>query len=497
MNKSKRAGGMQVDVTEQISSEVFRKTGSSPEEYRLVREKKGVFVYRCLFQGELAIAKYFVHEADRREIDNYRLFSEANVETVRVYALCERCVLMEDVEASAQWRMGVEEDLSDDRVARAIARWYVGLHAPDGGMRMRWSENDQLNRKNMELLQNRLPEAQTLWEYVCENLDLVEEIIQSMPSVITYNDFHWSNLAVRKDKGAALMLDYNLTGRGYRYADLRNVTEALSEKSGKDFMEEYERTYRRLYRRELDVGWEKQADDVISPILGLINACERAEFPKWTNALKSAATDGTLLEKARALFQKWYREKLKKELSEYTSYNEQEERDRLLILEWLESGESAFIRENRSAHITASAWIVNPARSRVLMAYHNIFGAWAWLGGHADGEANLKEVARREAMEESGIGEARLLSDAIFSVEALTVDGHEKNGKYVSSHLHLNVTYLFEANDGEALRVKDGENSAVDWVDADKLEDVVGERWMMERIYSKLRAKAESFAPTK
>ena len=34
----------------------------------------------------------------------------------------------------------------------------------------------------------------------------------------------------------------------------------------------------------------------------------------------------------------------------------------------------------------------------------------------------------------------------IYSLEILSVDGHEKWGRYVSSHLHLNVTYLLEAD---------------------------------------------------
>ena len=132
---------------------------------------------------------------------------------------------------------------------------------------------------------------------------------------------------------------------------------------------------------------------------------------------------------------------LMEQLSAYVPYNEQEARDRALLLECLRREPEVLTRQNPLAHFTASAWIVNPARTRVLMAYHNIYHSWSWLGGHADGESDLLAVALREAREESGIQSARPVLENIFSLEALTVDGHEKRGAYVSSHLHLNVTW--------------------------------------------------------
>ncbi len=70
---------------------------------------------------------------------------------------------------------------------------------------------------------------------------------------------------------------------------------------------------------------------------------------------------------------------------------------------------------------------------RVLMAYHNIYHSWAWTGGHADGEKDLLSVAMREAREETGIKTVTPVMDQIFSLEVLTVDGHEKKGLYVPS----------------------------------------------------------------
>lgn len=140
------------------------------------------------------------------------------------------------------------------------------------------------------------------------------------------------------------------------------------------------------------------------------------------------------------------KENLLRQIREYRPYNEQEERDRAILLKWMESGCDILTRENETAHLTASAWVVSPDRKQVLMAYHNIYHSWAWLGGHADGDADLCSVAVREVKEESGIEEVKLLSDQPFSLEILSVDGHVKRGKYVVTHLHLNVTYLMEAD---------------------------------------------------
>lgn len=180
---------------------------------------------------------------------------------------------------------------------------------------------------------------------------------------------------------------------------------------------------------------------------------------------------------------------LLKQLTAFVPFNEQEARDRELLLGCLRREPEVLTRKNLLAHFTASAWVVNPARTRVLMAYHNIYRSWSWLGGHADGESDLLAVALREVREESGIRSARPMSRDIFSVEALTVDGHEKRGAYVSSHLHLNVTYLLEADEEEALSIKPDENSGVRWFTLEESETVPSEPWFCARVYRKLNEK--------
>ena len=186
-------------------------------------------------------------------------------------------------------------------------------------------------------------------------------------------------------------------------------------------------------------------------------------------------------------------EKLIKQLENYIPFNEQEKRDKKIMLEWLREGKTPFTREKEVAHFTDSSWIVNKQRTKVLMVYHNIYNSWSWTGGHADGDNDLLAVAVREGMEETGVEHLRPVSEDIFSIETIVVDGHEKRGSYVASHLHMNVSYLLEADEEESLHMKPDENSGVKWIPIEKLHEMVSEPWMLQRIYDKLNAKMSQY----
>lgn len=176
-------------------------------------------------------------------------------------------------------------------------------------------------------------------------------------------------------------------------------------------------------------------------------------------------------------------------LENYVPYNEQEEKDKQQMLRWIDTGLDLFTRENGMAHFTSSAWVVDQTHTKVLMAWHNIYHSWSWLGGHNDGDRDFIHVAEKEIKEESGLQHVKLLTPDLFSLEILTVDGHVKNGVYVSSHLHLNLTYLFEADCHDPVFVKKDENSAVGWFEKEEAVQKSTEPWFQERIYTKLNEK--------
>ena len=179
------------------------------------------------------------------------------------------------------------------------------------------------------------------------------------------------------------------------------------------------------------------------------------------------------------------------EIEKYVPGCEQEEKDKALMLDFLQKNADAFSRDNKLAHMTASAWVLSPDRTKVVMCYHNIYKSWSWTGGHADGDTDLLAVAMREAEEETGLVTHPVV-DGIFSLENLTVEGHVKNGAYVSGHLHLNVTYLLQA-EREELRKKADENSDVKWFTPTEALAASTEPWMVERVYRKLAQRAAKY----
>lgn len=110
-------------------------------------------------------------------------------------------------------------------------------------------------------------------------------------------------------------------------------------------------------------------------------------------------------------------------------------------------------------HLTASAWVVDPARSRVLLTHHRKLDLWIQLGGHADGEADLLTAALREVQEESGLARVRAVSAEIFDVDRHRIPAR----KTEPQHWHFDVRFLIEADPTEPVLVSD-ESHDVAWV---------------------------------
>ncbi|QCR30972.1 NUDIX hydrolase [Lysinibacillus sp. SGAir0095] len=179
---------------------------------------------------------------------------------------------------------------------------------------------------------------------------------------------------------------------------------------------------------------------------------------------------------------------IKQKLEQFRPYNEQEEKDQEIILRYMDTFNNLFTRENEFAHFTASAWLVNESRTKVLMVFHNIYNSWSWVGGHADGEMDLLHVALKEAKEETGLTNVKPVTEEIYSIEILGVPAHVKKGKYVATHVHLNVTYLLEASESELIHIKPDENSDIAWLDLDKAIEMSTEP-EMKVVYQKLNEK--------
>lgn len=180
------------------------------------------------------------------------------------------------------------------------------------------------------------------------------------------------------------------------------------------------------------------------------------------------------------------------EIKAYNPINEQEANDQRLILAYIDqSHQDILTRENEIAHMTSSGLILNKALDKVLMIHHNIYKTWTWTGGHADGDPHMLQVALKEAREETGLSHLVALTEEIASIDIIPVYGHTKKGKYVSSHLHLNVSYLLIADEEDALILNEDETSDLGWIRLSDLASYSNEPYLIE-IYNKMINKSNS-----
>lgn len=160
-------------------------------------------------------------------------------------------------------------------------------------------------------------------------------------------------------------------------------------------------------------------------------------------------------------------------LERYSPRSAEEAGDREFLLGWLKLfPENCLSRENIFGHFTSTGFVMNKALDRCLMVHHNIYNAWVWTGGHADGDGDLLAVALREALEETGVPARPLVPEPVL-LGSLPVSGHWRRGKYVSAHLHLNLTYILIADENTPLQVKPDENSGVRWFTLPELAEEI------------------------
>jgi hypothetical protein len=162
-----------------------------------------------------------------------------------------------------------------------------------------------------------------------------------------------------------------------------------------------------------------------------------------------------------------------------TDRRESEMRDE--ILAFVRQNPACFERTLAEGHITASAWITNRDRSRVLLTHHRKLDRWFQLGGHADGETNVLKVALAEAGEESGLSPIRPLSERIFDVDVHVIPAHRD----IAAHRHYDIRFLLEADEAQLLWGSERESKQLRWVSLEEVLKLNGEasiRRMVEKM---------------
>jgi 8-oxo-dGTP pyrophosphatase MutT (NUDIX family) len=114
-------------------------------------------------------------------------------------------------------------------------------------------------------------------------------------------------------------------------------------------------------------------------------------------------------------------------------------------IDFVRQHSDCFYRELWPAHVTGSAWVVNPSRTHVLMLHHKKHDQWFQPGGHADGHADILAVALRETSEETGLkpDDIQLLSSEIFDIDIHAIPAIAKEPE----HEHIDIRFLVEIDD--------------------------------------------------
>jgi 8-oxo-dGTP pyrophosphatase MutT (NUDIX family) len=130
------------------------------------------------------------------------------------------------------------------------------------------------------------------------------------------------------------------------------------------------------------------------------------------------------------------------------------------MLNFYKNNENCFSKDNKKGHFTGSAWIINPAKNAVLMTHHKKLNMWLQLGGHADGDKNLVNVALRESKEESGFSNFKLLSKEIFDLDIHEIEPMNDDPR----HFHYDVRFLLEADPIKSEIIVSDESHDVKWI---------------------------------
>jgi 8-oxo-dGTP pyrophosphatase MutT (NUDIX family) len=116
-------------------------------------------------------------------------------------------------------------------------------------------------------------------------------------------------------------------------------------------------------------------------------------------------------------------------------------------------------------HITASAWIVDPERAQSVLLHHRKLGRWLQVGGHVDGDPDVRRAALREAREESGLRTLRLIAEDIYDIDVHRIPARGAEPE----HDHYDLRFALEADPREPL-VRNEESHDVRWIALSDLE---------------------------
>ena len=172
-----------------------------------------------------------------------------------------------------------------------------------------------------------------------------------------------------------------------------------------------------------------------------------------------------------------WRHRLITALRSYYERWPQEEQTIQRFVEFVSTEPGCFHRSTEHGHLTGAAWLVDPPGERVLLTHHRKLDKWLQLGGHADGQGNILEVALTEAREESGIHEVHPISMEIFDIDVHDIPARKKDPE----HLHYDVRFLMRS--ARTDYVVGDESHDLEWVPITQIDAVTTEPSMLRMAH--------------
>jgi hypothetical protein len=273
--------------------------GIDPGEVRraeLIHDGHDSHVYRIVTAEESFVLKWFTESAQAHEVRCYTLLQNHAVPTLPVHGWAEDAILLEDLTVSATWRPAAEADVDSPEVGAAVAEWYRALHAAGREILADPAETPPFLAREVDALtppavleigEKLGLSANPVWRLAADSVEALVDAMLALPETLNYNDFHWTNLALSRERRPslqAIVYDYHLMGIGPAYSDCRNVLGSLGKEARAAFMQAYGPVDERV----------ALLDAPLSVLFGLSVAVQRPHLPGWAEDLLRRVESGQL-----------------------------------------------------------------------------------------------------------------------------------------------------------------------------------------------------------
>lgn len=267
----------------------------------ILHESHGHALYRLTCGMRSFVLKWFSAPGEAIEVRAYALLRQYGVPTLPLHGRADNALLLEDLEASSEWRLATEDDTKRAETGAAVAEWYRALHvagfrllsgpgAVPGFLRR---EIDALDARGLLGAAERLNLAgNPVWRLAAEHIEALKVATRALPTTLNYNDFDWTNLALSRVAIPALravVFDYHLLGIGPAYSDYRNVSWSLSGPAREAFQAAFGPPDAR----------EAVLDAATSVLYSLYTAAQLPRLPGWARDAVGEVTSGDLEAKLR------------------------------------------------------------------------------------------------------------------------------------------------------------------------------------------------------